>query len=226
MKILIMVLSYNEHPFDELMKAQIDTWESVHTKDVGTVFYHGGNKEQKWTAYPNNGFPDKVSYRLSVDATDSYYYMAEKFKEALDFVKGWEYDFVFRTNSSSYVNKQKLVEFASRFPSTGVYAGWTMKDTNHDGGDCVSGAGILLSRDCVEILRKEINPEVEMEEDVYLGRILRANGIVATDDQSRFDYKSGHHIDKSFSRYYHIRFKTANRLQDAANMRKVHKAII
>ncbi len=34
MKILILVLSYDKHPYDELMKAQMETWDSIKDPDV------------------------------------------------------------------------------------------------------------------------------------------------------------------------------------------------
>lgn len=228
MKILIMVLSYDQIPFDTLMRSQIESWDNIPEENINTLFYYGS---------PHPEIHHKVirqhhksaSHVLLVPARDDYYYMAGKFQMALGYVRDWDYDIIFRTNSSSLVNKKQLVKFAQTLPKEKLYAGWTMKDTNHDGGDCVSGAGIFLSRDTAEILMNEIDPNVEMEEDVYCGRILRSHGIKAIDDRSRLDWVGGLQQNITIGKElnpYHIRFKTNNRFKDAENMREVNEKII
>lgn len=216
MKILILVLSYNQPPYDALMKAQQETWDGVYTDQphhTHTFYYYGGEEFRYKTV-------NAQSAELRFPCTDEYYYMAGKFKKALEFSELYEYDYIFRTNSSSYVNKKKLIEFAGKLPKEKLYCGWTFNDSNHDNGLCVSGAGIFLSYDTAKILRDDIDPNVEMEEDVYCGRLLRAHGVVAINDRSRIDYPQQNW--KDLKNTYHIRFKTGNRLQDAKNMVGFH----
>lgn len=209
------------------MRTQQETFDSVEVEGVRTVYYHGGLPEQgavKFSVKHSN--PHSSWERVEFNCTDKYYYMASKFREALRYTQDWEYDYIFRSNSSSYINKPALVEFAKTLPTEKLYAGWTFKDSEDFGGDCVSGAGIFLSRDTAKILMDEIDPAKEMEEDVYCGRILRRNGITAIDDKSRYDVNSDHDyipLDR-----YHYRFKgaTGNRLVDAHNMKMLHKRII
>ena len=220
MKILILVLSYNESPYKDLMKAQQQSWDSIKTNRTETFYYYGGTDvitgiQRKGAAYSEFGFP----------ITDEYYYMAGKFQMMLQYIfdLGLYYDFIFRTNSSSYINKEKLAEFAETLPKEKTYAGWTMEDTNFDGGLMVSGAGIWLSPDCATYLREEINPDEEIEEDVLIGRILRKNGITAIDDKSRVDVPSFFSVVPLNK--YHYRCKTRDRMHDAANMRILHDKI-
>lgn len=229
MKILILVLSYNEPPYRELMQAQQATWDAVEVEGVRTVYYHGGEliDMNKRLPYYDTIYdcPNKSSTQIGFQCTDEYYYMAAKFKKALEYVADFDYDIIFRTNSSSYVNKQRLKEFAATLPTEKLYAGWTFPDSNsEDKGMCVSGAGIFLSRDTAEILRDEIDPQFEMEEDVYCGRILRKHGIVPIDDRSRVDYPQQQW--KDLKKPYHIRFKTEDRIKDAENMKLVHQKIL
>lgn len=224
MKILILVLSYNSPPFDTLMRTQQETFDSVEVEGVRTVYYHGGISDN----YPGcQHIPVAInSMQLGFKITDEYYRMAGKFQEALKFTQDWEYDYIFRSNSSSYISKPALVEFAKTLPIEKLYAGWTIVDSEDHGRLAVSGAGIWLSRDTAEILRNEIDENFEMEEDVYCSRILRKNGITAIDDKSRYDVNSDHDyipLDR-----YHYRFKgpTGNRLIDAHNMVMLHKKII
>lgn len=225
MKILILVLSYNSPPFDVLMRTQQESWDSVKEEGIRTVYYHGGLPKQgdlKFSLRHSN--PYSSWERVEFDITDEYYYMAGKFREALRYTQDWEYDYIFRTNSSSYVNKKELVEFAKTLPTEKLYAGWTFVDSEDHGGLCVSGAGIFLSPDTAKILLDNIDPNFEQEEDVYAGRILRKHGITAIDDKSRYDVESFHpYIPTNL---YHYRCKTGNRLIDAHNMVMLHKKII
>jgi hypothetical protein len=226
MNILIMVLTYTKPPYDSLLAAQYDTWDSVDIPGVQTIYYHGG--------LPEGGLNFSLVHhsswiqwrkRIELQCTDEYYFMAAKFKKALEWTKQQkiEYDIIFRTNSSSYVNKEKLLKALSGFPKEKLYAGWTFEDLNDFSGLCVSGAGIFLSRDTADILRKEIDVNMEMEEDVYIGRILRKHGITAIDDKSRVDYPAD---DSDLLNAYHIRFKRNDRVQDARNMIDAHNKII
>lgn len=227
MKILILVLSYNEGAFAQLMRTQQNTFDDIEIESTQTVYYHGGLMEQgdiKFSVRHSN--PHRSWERVEFDITDKYYYMAGKFKQALKYTNNWGYDYIFRTNSSSYINKKLLVEFAKTLPTEKLYAGWTFKDSEDFGGDCVSGAGIWLSRDTAEILMNEIDPNKELEEDVYIGRILRKHGITAIDDKSRFDVPM-HFGIVPFDRY-HYRFKSgpANRIADIGNMKKLHHLLM
>jgi hypothetical protein len=228
MKILILILSFNEDPFSTLMRIQQETFDSVEVEGVRTVYYHGGSYPQgdllKFAVSHHNK-PHNSWERVEFDITDKYYYMAGKFREALKYTQDWDYDVIFRSNSSSYIQKSALVEFAKTLPTEKLYAGWTFKDSEDFGGDCVSGAGIFLSRDTAKILMEQIDPAVEREEDVEVGRILRRNGITAIDDKSRFDINNIHDfipLDR-----YHYRCKAGgDRLIDCHNMIQLHKKII
>ena len=226
MKILILVLSYSKPPFDLLMKTQQETWDSIDVEGVSVVYYHGSllagdNVRSKITQHPENG---AWSREAQFKCTDAYYYMAAKFKICLDYVKDWNYDIIFRTNSSSYVNKQRLVEFAKNLPTKGLYAGWEIE--GNAGYNIVSGAGFFLSRDTADILRENIDPKFEREEDVYCGQILHEHGIKIIDDKSRFDINIWLGNNPPVNRY-HYRFKGVHgdRNIDAVNMQRLHKFI-
>lgn len=222
-KVLILVLSYNQPPFSDLMEAQKKSWASLYHEDITTVFYYGGNgKDEVVNAYTKD---EKILHSdFKFNITDRYYLMAGKFRKALKVARYMNWDHIFRTNSSSYINYTNLLKVADTLPKEKLYQGWTIEDSNHDGGLAVSGAGIWLSRDCAEILEKEINPDEEREEDVMIGRILRPHGITAVDDRSRVDYPA-YGVDRILSAY-HIRFKNQNRNLDAQNMINVHKKIL
>jgi hypothetical protein len=219
MKILVLVLSLNESPYKELMQAQQQSWDSVEVEGVRTVYYYGGGK----------GWVNEKEF--SADSEDKYYLMHDKLLHCLKEIDLTGFDFVFRTNSSSYVNKKRLKEFAATLPTEKFYAGWEIQ--TNDGFNIVSGAGIFMSRDVAEILINEINPAVEKEEDYYIGQILSRHDIKIIDDKRRIDYtgglyemRRGQELVIAEAQPYHIRFKTRVRLRDAENMKIIHKLIM
>lgn len=221
MKILILVLSYNQPPYDSLMRAQQNTFFKVPEENVETFFYYGSLPK----SYPTK-FVQWENNELQFDATDAYYLMAEKFKMALDVVCDekfpFAWDIIFRTNSSSYVHKKRLKNFVSMFPDRKLYAGWQIH--GNEGFDVCSGAGFFISRDVAEILRKEIDPTFEKEEDYYCAKILHEHGIKIIDDKSRFDV--GEHLIDVPDDRYHYKLKCGlDRSVDVANFYLLHEKI-
>jgi len=71
--------------------------------------------------------------------------------EAFRYVlENYAFQYIFRTNSSSYVNLQKLLRLTESLPKTGVYAGFEGRILRKT--VFASGAGYLLSRDIVEAI--------------------------------------------------------------------------
>lgn len=209
MKILIMVLSFTDEPYLSLMKAQQETWDSVEVGGVRTVYYYGGGK----------GWVNEKEY--SADTDDLYYRMHWKFALALKEVWDWDWQILVRINSSGYLCKERLIEFVKDLPIEKLYCGYGSPDIN-DGGDlCISGAAILMSRDCAEILLYKLDGEMNCEEDVLIGRVLRKDGIIPLDDKSRFDIPCEFvSIPKD---RYHYRLKCGGpREVDISNMKKLH----
>lgn len=212
-KILILVLSFNESPYKELMEMQQKTWDSIEVEGVRTVYYYGGGK----------GWVNEKEF--SANSQDFYYLMHDKLLDCLKEVIDWEWDLVVRTNSSSYLNKSRLIEFCSTLPKEKCYAGWKL---NGDGWSSVSGACIIMSKDIVNLFMQGCDRNFEREEDIYIGQILSGHGIEIIDDKSRYDFYNKHISDamsKMLATKYHLRFKTEDRIQDGNNMRLVHEKI-
>lgn len=209
MRILILVLSYTEHPYNGLMQAQWETWDREWIKDCTVVYYTG------------QGMYMTHRHVLCPHATpvsDEYYQMHWKFKLALDGIDLRTIDFIFRTNSSSYINKEKLLKHAEKLPKEKCYSGWSLGEK-----EAVSGAGIWLSPDMVDILKEELPPGEQCEEDILIGRILhKKHGIEIQDDRSRCDVSD---VDLANLGAYHFRFKTSDRLQDIRNIYALHQRI-
>lgn len=213
--ITILVLSYDDNKeYSDLMRAQQETWDSINEPMVKTFYYTGGGTEE------NKVLVKQVhhwSMQYGYPCSDNYYEMHWKFKLCLQHLLHWPIPtMVFRTNSSSYINKKELVKFAATLPDKKCYAGWA-------GRDFISGAGFFISHDVQKLLCDAMDKDNRVEEDVYIGRLLQQHDIPMIDDKSRFDVQwmgQTPPLDR-----YHYRFKTEDRYEDAINMRKLHQLI-
>lgn len=212
MKILIMVLSFNEAPFSDFMKMQQETWDKQLHPDIGVVYYYGGGYQEIYHR------EDHLSLELGVACSDEYEMMHWKFKLALGGIRYRDYDLIFRTNSCSYIVKDRLLEVAKTLPPTKCYAGY-------QNGSYISGAGIFFSPDVLDILKAELTPNPHGAEDVLMGHMLNGR-IPMIAENSRID-ADVNGVDNFNS--YHFRFKTSNdpadRYRDVNNMVELHNKL-
>ena len=122
----------------------------------------------------SQGLP-KVSVEggaLFVDVVDSYLTAGLKFLAALKFVQdNFQFDFVYRTNTSSYIETGRLRRLAAQSQGASVYAGPIVRTPR---GDFVSGSSILLSRDLVAAtVQNRSQWPHGLYEDVALGAVMR-----------------------------------------------------
>lgn len=191
-KIVILVLSCLEEPYYSIMKKQQETWDSIDIENIKTIYYYGGSSGFKQVG--------KKSFEYGANCSDIYKMMHWKFILTLKEIINEEWDYIFRTNTSSYIDKKRLLKFSENLPTEKCYCGI-------NGGGFASGTGIFLSRDCVEIAINEfINHEIDCE-DVYLGEILYKHNISVTPGAQRINFFEGGDIKKPC---YHYRCKSTN----------------
>jgi hypothetical protein len=147
MKLLIMVLSSVRPEYMKLMLAQQRTWDSDKVDNVQTIYYNGYNMK----------------------CSDEYNMMHWKFKLALDAYWDYPWDMIFRTNSSTYVCKQKVYDFLKDKPKEKYYSGAT-------GGNYHSGTGLIFTRDLAQLLRDEIDEHPNPAEDGVIAGIFHKHG--------------------------------------------------
>jgi hypothetical protein len=99
-------------------------------------------------------------------------------------LRDFDFDYIFRTNSSSYVDKKLLKEYLKDKPRNNFYSAII---GNHNGISFGSGCGYFLSRDLVHFLIDHKNElDLTLIDDVSVGKLLSKYNIELV-NSSRFD---------------------------------------
>ncbi len=114
---------------------------------------------------------------IRVALPDTYWLIGAKTLAAFRFALAhYAFDYLMRTNISSYVDLPNLVAQVSGYPARGLYAGYPGSSNNCS--EFVSGSGYLLSRDLVEaVVSSQRLWEHQFIDDVALSRLLARIGV-------------------------------------------------
>lgn len=112
MKVLILVMSARREPWGALMDAQMETWDSEDHPQAQTLYYIG-KSDIPWTPRVFS------SPELGEELEDISPRTIEAFKKSLDY----EWEYMARVHSSTYVHKDNLVKFCHRLPRHKVIRG-------------------------------------------------------------------------------------------------------
>jgi hypothetical protein len=166
MKILILVLSSELHPYGKMIETSRKTWDSVEVEGVETVFYCGQSEKVS---------DDKVIYLPIIDCFET---MTAKTLMAFNWaLANKDFDYVVRVNSSCYVNKSKLVEYVKTKPKEKVFCGLIAGSMY--GVDYLWGGGqFIISRDVVKLaVENWDNINNTFTEDVAISDLIVRAGI-------------------------------------------------
>ena len=212
MKALVLVLSCLERPYPDLARAQKRTWAARDVAGIDVLFYAGGSPET-----------ERRGRDLQLDVADGYWEIGRKTLAGFRYVlEHHDFDLVFRTNSSSYVDLPNLSAWiAANAQPTGFYAG--SGEVSY-----ASGSGYFLSRDLVELVLQAADEwDHSLHDDIALGSILAARGVplVSTPRVILEDRWNPRTIDVA---QFHFRCKTATpyRRGDVDLLLKVDEAFL
>jgi len=151
------------------------------------------------------------------------------------------YDYVMKTNTGSYIDGRRLVEYLADKPKSGFYCG--VKGQTYDYPsqkqiNFISGSGILMSWD----LAQKMSDKPEMVnykhiDDVAIGQFMQDNGVEIFDGirltyhgegkilqigekviaEQYFDYNSVYH--------YRLRSNDGERAADCNKMKELHEKL-
>lgn len=203
-KIIILVLASDTYPSYRNHLVQKKTWAKEPSKNTKIYFYKAGNN----TVLNKNNLIVKSGRR----ADEIGYKNFEAFEWT---IKNENFDFLYRTNTSSYINIQNLEYYISKYRNNPgfIYDGIIMNIKNKNDDTCikfVSGSGILFSKKTVEVL---INNKSEYNhslwEDVAIGELLNKNGIFPTEGK-RYDIQGNIYKEDVDLNHYHYRCRIDN----------------
>jgi hypothetical protein len=118
------------------------------------------------------------------------------------------YDFIYRTNLSSFIHFGRYLEYCSRLPLTGVYSGFIGK---HDGGVYASGSGFTLSKDTFKkVVEMGYAQKKLIQDDVTIGAILKQCVLTSA---KRINWSDIRLLDTDLE-LFHVRLKSTDRNLD------------
>mgnify|MGYP002478035230 CR=1 FL=1 len=130
--------------------------------------------------------------------------------------KDFKYDYIFRTNSSSYVDKKLLLNFVSDKPKTKYYSGLI---GYHGNIAFASGSGFFISKDLVDyVIENSTKWNHNLIDDVALASLLSNYGVHPYLNE-RIDILDDYNIP---NHYFHYRLKTGSRVNDIKRMYSIH----
>lgn len=113
-KILTTVLSYDKGHYIEWQKAQEETFGSIECKDMDIIYYYGDHNRV-----------ELKGNKLYVDVLEGFYDIGNKTMKMFEYVlKNFEFDYLFRPNSSAFFIPDNVVKFIDKFaPKENCYLG-------------------------------------------------------------------------------------------------------
>jgi hypothetical protein len=228
-KILVLVLSHTAEPWRTLEQVQRETWASLAPElGIEVLFLNNDPKAH----------PASVAYRVGdkifAPCRDGLYDIGHKtllgFEHCL---RCHEFDYIFRTNSSSYVDLPVLQRACEGFPRNLRYSGVHM---SFGPVWYASGCGYTISRDLVEkVVAGQDQWDHTLIDDVSLGKLIHQLTGVTVTPAPRLDLTG-----KPFTvpqvreflltsslpgTYYHYRCRSRDRAFDQLKLRALHEIL-
>lgn len=239
-KILILILSTTDTRYTEFLQACKRTWiYRAEQHSISCIFYQGG---------ASNDTLELNELKLAVD--DSLDNTGIKLFRALQYIEksGIEYDYIYRTNLSSFIFIENFINWAGAISDENLYAGVIVKaNLNHrwpyrfmrklaerfHPGNIIpfaSGAGFWISRKNVQRVLSDSKLDFRLADDSMVGECLHRHGIRPT-QVSRIDFNGDsirYHADTSdklenLVHCFHIRCRSEDRARDAARFYELNE---
>lgn len=239
-KILILILSTTDPRYEEFIRACKRTWvQRAKQYSIPCIFYQGA---------ASNDRLELDELKLAVD--DSLDSTGIKLFRAFNYIEksGIEYDYIYRTNLSSYIFIENFINWANKITNEDLYAGVVVKaNLNHrwpyrfmcklaellqpeNSISFASGSGFLISRKNIQRVLSDTKLDFRLADDSMVGECLHRHGVKIT-PVSRIDFngasisyfagvsgKLGQIVD-----CFHIRCRSEDRARDAARFYELNE---
>lgn len=227
-KVLILVVSSQLPPYGEMANTQSLTWDIVEVPGVETIWYFGG--------------PAKIntSNRIYFDTIEKYSTMGQKMLSAFEWaLVNKEFDYIARVNSSTYVDKKKLIEHIQTLPTENLFSGLVVQADPK----WIWGCSFILSKDVIQKVvdnKHDFNHSV-MEDNALSElatklQIPLTNGMACSIDKiengwrclcygtESFEFTDFADVVKSNQHFYRCKYDS-DRTMDAVIMHEIFKAL-
>lgn len=169
-KVLIIIIAQKEEPYKTLEYASRNTWASIKHPDMQVLYLH---------AQPGIT-PHINADELIVNGNEGWLNIGYKTISAYEYcLNNLEFDYVYRTNLSSYVHQEGLYNYVNTCPMDNVYNGVV---GNHNGTPFASGCGYLISKDLMRYVvdHRHLWDHVSHYDDVSIAKVLQTIPILPT----------------------------------------------
>ncbi len=216
MRIVVGVIASEEPPYRRLIEQGLrKTWGSASCAGTEVIYYYGG-----LSSLIVDG--DKVFFPFP----ETYGNIGRKTIAFFEWLLASKpFDYVFRTNCSSYVNLTNLTRFLSSAPRTRFCSAILGK---HGTRPFLSGCGYALSRDMAQLVVSNRNRwDHHLVDDVAISLLLQDAGATLQLGR-RQDFESVDQVAGVDASHYHYRCKTfdgSNRHNDCEIMARIHQVV-
>lgn len=222
MKVVILVLSKEDNIYNNLEQTIRKTWGDYHSNNISIYYYYGDAQNFR-----------VIDDKIYTKNKESLHNIGYKTIDSLEYIyDNLEFDYIYRTNSSSYVNINNMVNFLKEKPLNNFYCAKVNIEVN--GIKFGSGSGYFISKDIVKFIIENKNKwNHNLMDDVSLGNLLLNNGFKLTpsirlDIDSIIDnkpYYNNKQVDISnLNNNFHFRCKSkdSSRNMDVKIMNYIH----
>lgn len=215
MKVIILVLTAESGDFPLIESASKETWASVPNDNI-EIFYYYGNKSH-----------DKIAGNsIFSTSPEGYQNIGKKTITAFELLKERDFDYLFRTNTSSYIVKDNILRFVEDKPRNNFYCGIIGRGKIN----FCSGSGYFLSKDVLlKVVENKHLWNHDLIDDVAIGELIEKKlGIQISDGARRLDI---HDMGRPYTfedlkSHYHIRCAWHHdRNVDVYHMNNIHKML-
>lgn len=210
MKVLILILGCKSDSYLYTVNNGISkTWNSITLDDAPTFYYFGDANHSNHNCSSIFTPCNEQYSRIGIRTIEAFEYALNNFK----------FDYLFRTNISSYVNKKNLITWLNNKNRSKFYSGVI---GDFYGIKFASGSGFTLSRDLVEYLCHSKNKlNYNLIDDVCFGNFLTST--VDIFPAPRLDFPTEQSVIDFDKSNFHFRCKSfGDRTEDSKIMNLIH----
>lgn len=218
--LLVVVLSGNTQLSNRNLHVQKSTWMKHAEKDVKVLTLSGSDEF------------NYIENHLNVVSGEDYSSISFKTLNGFQWIsENIEFDYLYRTNTSSYIDIKKLQLFCRSNTSDYLYRGIKVSNYFKDQYiSYVSGSDILLSRKAFNLLiENSENWEIDLVDDVSIGKILQKSNVPIEESKSII-FDNSFFKKTSFEHEYHFRCRVDSpfyfpRFLDKTLLKYIHREL-